>query len=192
MRHLIVSLCVVTLGLVVGCSKSGSSGGSTGGTTGGFSFANTDYSGLMIQQSRQFPKPILIHFNADSTLIDYCLFYLDVNGTWIDPDSVIGKIISVTANAGSGPSVKVYLKATADTQVYTFTSDMSGLTGGSAGVASNQFTLNTLTKLTGSAVSISNTSWYTDTTKSNDATNGALYYPESAWSPVYKEIPSSK
>src|ERR1700760_432722 len=105
MRYFVVLLCVVAMGFVVSCSKSnpqakpangdstnngngGTQGGGMGGTTGGLSFAKSDYEGVATLWSREWLKPILVHFNADSTVVDYCYFYMMVDNNWISPDSM--------------------------------------------------------------------------------------------------------
>ena len=148
---------MVMVGFAIGCSKSNSSkGGSSGttGTSGSLAFAGFEYEGSMTELSRQWQKPILVHFNADSTVIDYSFFYLAVIGyQYTLQDSLIGKIIQMGTGTGGGPSVTVYFKDIADTQVYNFSPDLSGLTGGSNGLAANQFYFSGLTKITKPAAS---------------------------------------
>ena len=154
------------VGFVIGCSKANSlkggsgstSGGDTSGTSrggtsgtsgtsGSLAFAGFEYEGSMTELSRQWQKPILVHFNADSTVIDYAFFYLAVTGyQYTLQDSLTGKIIQMGTASGGGPSVTVYFKDIADTQVYNFSPDLSGLTGGSDGLAANQFYFSGLTK----------------------------------------------
>jgi len=193
MRYLIVLLAMVMMGFVVGCSKSnpsskkGSSGDSTSGgnsssggnSTSSLPFSNYEYQGFMTELSREWEKPILVHFNADSTVIDYCYFMLRVgNDAFTDNDSLIGKILTIGTGSGGGTSVTVYFKAIADTQVYNFSPDFSGLSGGSNGLASNQFTFEGLTKDTKVAAALGTSYWTSDTSMENNSTNGLPWYPD--------------
>ena len=168
------------LGLVIGCSKSSSSpkGGGGGSKGGAFAFSGYQYEGFMTQLSREWQKPILVQFNSDSTVTDYCFFYLNVNNNWLSIDSLTGQILSVGTGSGGGPSVTVYFKATADTQVYNFSPDLSGVNGGSNGLASNQFYFSALTKITKTAASLSGSYWTSDTSKEQNGTFGSPWYPD--------------
>jgi hypothetical protein len=158
MRPFSLLFVVLIAGFVISCHKTNpaitpgnpndSTGtGNGGGTKGGsLAFANGDYVGVMTELSRYFQKPIDVHFNADSTVWAYCLFNLRVNNAWLYADSLEGKVIRVgTGNAG-GPSATVYFAAIADTQVYNFSTDLSAVTGGSNGLAGNQFYFSDLQK----------------------------------------------
>jgi hypothetical protein len=178
---------VVMVGFVIGCSKSNSSkkgsggtaGGDTSATSGSLAFAGFEYEGSMTELSRQWQKPILVHFNADSTVIDYAFFYLAVTGyQYTLQDSLIGKIIQMGTASGGGPSVTVYFKDIADTQVYNFSPDLSGLTGGSNGLAANQFYFSGLTKITTPAASLAVSFWTCDSSTENNATKGSPWYPD--------------
>jgi hypothetical protein len=180
MRYIVLFFATVMMGLVIGCSKSSSSskgggGGSKGGT---FAFSGYQYEGFMTQLSREWQKPILVQFNSDSTVTDYCFFYLNVNNNWLSIDSLTGQILSVGTGSGGGPSVTVYFKATADTQVYNFSPDLSGVNGGSNGLASNQFYFSALTKITKTAASLSGSYWTSDTSKEQNGTYGSPWYPD--------------
>ena len=182
MRYLVILFAMVMVGFAIGCSKSNSSkGGSSGttGTSGSLAFAGFEYEGSMTELSRQWQKPILVHFNADSTVIDYSFFYLAVIGyQYTLQDSLIGKIIQMGTGTGGGPSVTVYFKAIADTQVYNFSPDLSGLTGGSNGLAANQFYFSGLTKITKPAASLAGSFWTCDSSTENNATKGSPWYPD--------------
>jgi hypothetical protein len=194
MRYLVVLLATVMMGFFIGCSKSspsikgGNSGDSTnsgntgtGGNTGGKStgslpFANYEYQGFMTELTREWQKPILIHFNADSTVVDYCTFML--NGNTFTQDSITGKITQIAIASGGGPSLTIYFKEIADTQVYNFSADYSGLSGGSNGLAANQFTFQGLTKDTHVATTLGNSYWTSDTSTENNTTLGSPWYPD--------------
>lgn len=170
---------MVMAGFVIGCSKSnslkGGSGGGTG-TSGSFAFAGYEYEGSMTELSREWEKPILVHFNADSTVTDYCFFMF--NGNTFDPDSLSGKILQVGTASGGGPSVTVYFKDIADTQVYDFSPDLSGLSGGSNGLAGNQFYFPGLTKITKTAAALGTSFWTCDTSMEPNSTQGSPWYPD--------------
>ncbi len=81
MRYFVILFAMVMVGFVSGCKKSnakGGGGGTTGGNVGGLAIAGNEYQGFMTELSREWQKPILVHFNADSTVIDYSFFYLAV------------------------------------------------------------------------------------------------------------------
>jgi hypothetical protein len=179
MRYIVLFFATVMVGLVIGCSKSSSSSKGGGGSKGGtFAFSGYQYEGFMTQLSREWQKPIMVQFNSDSTVTDYCFFYLNVNNNWLSIDSLTGQILSVGTGSGGGPSVTVYFKATADTQVYNFSPDLSGVNGGSNGLASNQFYFSALTKITKTAASLSGSYWTSDTSKEQNGTYGSPWYPD--------------
>ena len=195
MRYPVILLATVMAGFVIGCSKSNSSKGGSGGTSGGdtsgtsrggtsggsgsLAFAGFEYEGSMTELSRQWQKPILVHFNADSTVIDYAFFYLAVTGyQYTLQDSLTGKILQIGTGTGGGPSVTVYFKDIADTQVYNFSPDLSGLTGGSNGLAANQFYFSGLTRITKTAASLAGSFWTCDSSTENNATKGSPWYPD--------------
>ena len=177
---MLATACVV---LMIGCSKSKpGSGSGTGGSTGGkgLSFANTEYVGTCTELSRFWPKPICVHFNDDSTVYAFCVFYLQVHGNNYQYDSVRGKITQIGTGTGGGISVTVAYPDIADTQVYNFSTDMSGLSGGSNGLASNQFYFSGLQKVSDKMPALGASFWNTDTIHSADATNGLLMTPDIA------------
>jgi hypothetical protein len=188
MRYPVLLLATAMVSLVIGCSKSnsskggsggGSGGGTTGGKVGGLAIANNEYQGFMTELSREWQKPILVHFNADSTVIDYSFFYLAVTGyNYFLQDSLTGKIIQMGTGTGGGPTVTVYFKDIADTQVYNFSPDLSGLTGGSNGLAANQFYFSGLTRITKPAASLAGSFWTCDSSTENNATKGSQWYPD--------------
>ncbi len=161
------------------CSKSGSNGGGGSGNGGGsstkFPFENNEYTGTFTELSRFYQKPMLLHFGPDSTVIAYAVFYLSVNNQPYLQDSLAGKIIKLGSGSDGNPAVTVFMKATADTQVWTFSPDYSAVNGGSNGLASNQFYATDLQKCPAMATSLANTFWTTDSSKviKNDG-----YYPD--------------
>jgi len=158
MRPVTLFLVVLMAVFAISCGKSSNStGGKSGG--GSLAFADGDYVGVMTELSRYFQKPIDIHFGADSTVTAYCLFNFRVNNNWLYLDSLEGKVVRTgTANAG-GISATVYFAATADTQVYNFSTDLSGVTGGSNGLAGNQFYFSDLRKAPATPMDLNPSSW---------------------------------
>ncbi len=175
MRALVLMLVALTAFCAIGCHKSNPQGIGTGtntgngggGTKGGLPFANSDYVGLMTELSRNYEKPIQIHFNADSTVQAYAFFYLQIGNAFGPYDTLQGKVIKVGTGDAGGPSATVYMTTTADTQVYNFTADLSGLQGGSNGLAGNQFYTQALSKVTQTPDSLNPSFWTTDTTRGN-------------------------
>jgi hypothetical protein len=200
MKYFLYFALLASLACVIGCSKTSSKpaggnndstntgGGGTGGTGGtggksGLSFAGNEYTGVMTELSRYWAKPFVIDFNADSTVNVFCDFYLVVNNDAFSDDSLHGKIFKIGSGVGGGLLIDVSYPEIADTQEYTFTADLSGLTGGSigaqsGGLASNQFTFAGATLFTKPGVSLVNSEWNTDTIKSADATNGLQEFPD--------------
>jgi hypothetical protein len=199
MKQFLCFALFATLVCAIGCSKTSSkpasvntdstnTGGGTGGTggTGGKStltFAGNEYTGVMTELSRYWAKPFVVDFNADSTVNVFCDFYLVANNHAFNDDSLHGKIFKIGSGVGGGLLVDVSYPDIADTQEYTFTADLSGLTGGSVGaesggLASNQFIFSGATLFTKPGVSMVNTEWYTDTIVSTDATNGLPEFPD--------------
>lgn len=189
MKSLILSLVAVAAICVIGCKKSahqpargtGTGNGGGGGTTGGLPFGNGDYVGIFTELSRNYEKPIQIHFGADSSVKAYALFYMQLpNQNAFGPlDTIEGKVISVGTGDAGGPSATVYMTTTADTQVYNFTADLSHLQGGSNGLAGNQFYTSNLEKVPKPPDSLNGTFWGTDTARSYNNTLDAIgAYPD--------------
>ena len=200
MKHFLFFALIASLACVIGCSKasikpaggnndstntgSGGAGGAGGtGGKGSLTFAGNEYTGVMTELSRYWAKPLVIDFNADSTVNVFCDFYLVTPNGPLNDDSIQGKIFKVGSGVGGGLLVDVSYPAIADTQEYTFTADLSGLTGGSVGaqsggLASNQFIFSGATLFPKQAPSMVGSEWNTDTIKSLDATNGLSEFPD--------------
>ena len=174
MRLLSLLLLAVMTSLMISCSKSSSSPGG-GKAAAAFPFGNNDYVGTFTELSRTYQKPMLLHFGADSSVTAYAVFYLSVNGQPYLQDSLEGKIVRVGTGNDGNPAATVYMAATADTQVWTFTPDYASVNGGSNGLASNQFYATVLQKAPTKPASLENTFWTTDSSKTiaNDG-----YYPD--------------
>jgi hypothetical protein len=198
MKHFLYFALLASVACVIGCSKTSSkpagrttdstnTGGGTGTSgTGGKSsltFAGNEYTGVMTELSREWDKPIVIDFNADSTVNVFCDFYLVTPNGPLNSDSIQGKIFKISLGAGGGTLLDISFPAIADTQEYTITADLGGVTGGSVGaqsggLASNQFIFNGATLFKTPAPSMVGSEWNTDTIKSLDATNGLNEYPD--------------
>jgi hypothetical protein len=199
MKHFLFFALLASLACAIGCSKTASKpavgnndstntgGGGTGnGGAGGkntLTFAGNEYTGVMTELSRYWAKPFVIDFNADSTVNVFADFYLVANNHEFNDDSLPGKIFKIGSVAGGGLVIDVSYPDIADTQEYTFTADLKGLTGGSVGaqsggLASNQFIFNGATLFTKPGVSVAYSSWATDTIVSTDATNGMPEFPD--------------
>ncbi len=199
MKHFLYFALFASLTCAIGCSKTAAKGagnndstntggggtGNTGGTGGKSSlpFAGNEYTGVMTELSREWSKPLVIDFNADSTVNVFCDFYLVTPNGPLNSDSIQGKIFKIGLATGGGTLLDISFPAIADTQEYTITADLSGVTGGSVGaqsggLASNQFTFAGATLFPTSAPSVANSEWNTDTIKSPDATNGLNEYPD--------------
>ena len=175
MRPNMLILVVVMIGFALSCKKdpvqptvapadSTNSGNVGGGTKGGsLAFANGDYVGTIIEYSRFYPKPIDLRFNADSTVWAYCLFYIKVGGSnYSFYDSLEGKVVNVTTGSGGALSTTVYYKATADTQIYNFSADLSTVSGGSNGLAPNQWSFSGLVKAPATPFVLNPSFWRAD------------------------------
>lgn len=181
MRYPVIFLALVMVGVVIGCSKSKPAtrgSGGTSGTSSSLTFSGYEYQGFMTELSREWQKPVLVHFNADSTVIDYCFFQLSLSTGPYTQDSLIGKIVQIGTGSGGGPSVTVYFKDIADTQVYNFSPDLSGLTGGSNGLAANQFYFSGLTRITNTAATLGTSFWTCDSSMELNSTQGSPWYPD--------------
>jgi hypothetical protein len=199
MKYFLFFVLIASLACAAGCSKTaskpaggnndstntGGGGTGTGGTGGksGITFAGNEYTGVMTELSREWAKPFVMDFNADSTVNVFCDFYLRVGNDVFSDDSLHGKVFKIGSGVGGGLLVDVNYPEIADTQEYTFTADLNGLTGGSVGaqsggLASNQFTFAGATLFTKPGVSIAFSEWNTDTIKSTDATNGLQEFPD--------------
>jgi hypothetical protein len=197
MKHFLFFALLASLACAIGCSKTNAKGGGNndstntgGGGTGtgtgnksGLSFAGNEYTGVMTELSRYWNKPFVMDFNSDSTVNVFCDFYLVANNDAFSDDSLHGKIFKIGSGVGGGLLIDVSYPQIADTQEYTFTADLSGLTGGSVGaqsggLASNQFIFAGATLFTKPGVSLVNSVWNTDTIKSLDATNGLQEFPD--------------
>jgi len=195
MKHFLFFAVFASLVCVIGCGKTASKpagiidstntgGGGTG--TGGkntLTFAGNEYTGVMTELSRYWNKPFVIDFNADSTVNVFCDFYLVAGNHAFNDDSLPGKIFKISSGVGGGLLVDVSYPDIADTQEYTFTADLTGLTGGSVGaqgggLASNQFIFSGATLWTKPGMSVAYSSWATDTIVSTDATNGLPEFPD--------------
>ena len=114
MRYIRLLPVILLASFAISCQKSNTS---PGGSVAGLNLGGTEYWGFITQEAREWPKPILLHFNADSTVIGYCDFYLlQANGTIFQNDSTIGKIISSSPGPGDSTSLTLYFKDIADTQ----------------------------------------------------------------------------
>jgi hypothetical protein len=199
MKHFLSFVLIASLLCAIGCSKAnskpaggntdstntGSGGNGTGGAGGARSlpFAGNEYTGVMTELSREWDKPFVIDFNADSTVNVFCDFYLVTANGPLNQDSIQGKIFKISSGAGGGTLLDISFPGIGDTQAYTITADLSGVTGGSVGaqsggLASNQFTFAGATLFKMPAPSVTNSEWYTDTIHSPDATNGLNEYPD--------------
>jgi hypothetical protein len=197
MKHFLFFALFASLICVIGCGKTASKpagiidstntgGGGSGTGSGGkntLTFAGNEYTGVMTELSRYWNKPFVIDFNADSTVNVFCDFYLVAGNHAFTDDSLPGKIFKISSGVGGGLLVDVSYPDIADTQEYTFTADLTGLTGGSVGaqsggLASNQFIFSGATLWTKPGMSVAYSTWATDTIVSSDATNGLPEFPD--------------
>ena len=76
------------------------------GSAAGEFLKNTEWVGIFRPLSRQYDKPCCLRFNSDTSLTLYGLFYFRIDGTFVQQDSVAGKITRIE-DTDAGISVRV-------------------------------------------------------------------------------------